>query len=63
MRLVGSLAEFKIYSALIGYDYPFSKRTDLYIGAGMTCEKDRITSGSTTKSRTHQAILGIAHQF
>ena len=55
--------DFKIYSALIGYDYPISKRTDFYIGAGMTYEKEELNSGSATKNKYCQAMIGIAHKF
>ena len=55
--------DITIYSALVGYFYPLSKRTSLYAAAGMTSEKTKLDSGSTTKDRLYQVMGGITHTF
>jgi len=56
--------DMKIYSALIGYEYPLSKRTYLYTSAGYTYEKDRDNKvSSVKKNKTFQALAGLVHNF
>ncbi len=53
--------EAKRYGADVGYVYPFSKRTSLYATAGY--QETKLTNGSTTKTKTTQAMVGLTHKF
>jgi len=56
------IGDFKVYSALVGYEYPFSKRTYVYTSAGYTYEKNKKDSG-VKKDKTFQALAGLVHKF
>ena len=56
------------YIIQVGYTYPFSKRTNLYAGAGymQTSMEDGITTGNTTSDKdfkTTQVMFGLLHKF
>lgn len=57
------------YIIQVGYTYPFSKRTNLYAGAGymQTSMEDGITNTDGTKSdkdfKTTQVMFGLRHKF
>lgn len=57
------------YIIQVGYTYPFSKRTNLYAGAGymQTSMEDGITNTDTTTSdkdfKTTQVMFGLLHKF
>lgn len=57
------------YIIQVGYTYPFSKRTNLYAGAGymQTSMEDGITNTDGTKSdkdfKTTQVMFGLLHKF
>ncbi len=58
----------KIYSALVGYSYPFSKRTSVYAGAGFTkLDGEFNGAGGMSKGKdehtTFQAMCGLVHKF
>ncbi len=56
-----SKTEAKRYGADVGYVYPFSKRTSLYATAGY--QETKLTTTSTTKTKTTQAMVGLTHKF
>ena len=57
------------YIIQVGYTYPFSKRTNLYAGAGymLTSMEDGITNTDSTTSdkdfKTTQVMFGLLHKF
>ena len=57
------------YIIQVGYTYPFSKRTNLYAGAGymQTSMEDGITNADNTTSdkdfKTTQVMFGLLHKF
>ena len=56
------------YIIQVGYTYPFSKRTNLYAGAGymQTSMEDGYTTGNTTSDKdfkTTQVMFGLLHKF
>lgn len=56
------------YIIQVGYTYPFSKRTNLYAGAGymQTSMEDGITTDDTTSDKdfkTTQVMFGLLHKF
>lgn len=56
------------YIIQVGYTYPFSKRTNLYAGAGYmqtSMEDDIITDGKTRDKdfKTTQVMFGLLHKF
>lgn len=57
------------YIIQVGYTYPFSKRTNLYAGAGymQTSMEDGITNDDSTYSdkdfKTTQVMFGLLHKF
>ena len=57
------------YIIQVGYTYPFSKRTNLYAGAGymQTSMEDGITNTDGTTSdkdfKTTQVMFGLLHKF
>ena len=56
------------YIIQVGYTYPFSKRTNLYAGAGymQTSMEDGYTANGTTSDKdfkTTQVIFGLLHKF
>ena len=55
--------DFKVYSALVGYEYPFSKRTYVYTSAGYTYEKKDKKDSGVEKTKTFQALAGLVHKF
>ena len=56
--------KLKGYTALAGYEYPFSKRTSVYAGAGYTQYKHTMTNASgSIKTSTFQCMAGLKHKF
>ena len=56
--------KLKGYTALAGYEYPFSKRTSVYAGAGFTQYKlDLDTKSGEFKKTTAQGMVGLKHKF
>jgi predicted porin len=55
----------KVYTALVGYSYPFSKRTSVYVGGGFTkVHQDFKEEGTTrAKAETYQVMTGLVHKF
>lgn len=53
------------YIIQVGYTYPFSKRTNLYAGAGymQTSMEDGITTTSDKDFKTTQVMFGLLHKF
>ena len=56
------------YIIQVGYTYPFSKRTNLYAGAGymQTSMEDGISNNGTTSDKdfkTTQVMFGLLHKF
>lgn len=56
------------YIIQVGYTYPFSKRTNLYAGAGymQTSMEDGYITGTTTSDKdfkTTQVMFGLLHKF
>ncbi len=56
------VADMKAYTALVGYSYPFSKRTSVYAGAGLT-KLEGDFSAKDEKYTTFQAMCGLVHKF
>ncbi|MDO4937994.1 MAG: porin, partial [Sutterellaceae bacterium] len=50
------------YNIMAGYEYPFSKRTNVYVGAGYTKYKYEATD-ETGKYEIFQAMFGLVHKF
>jgi len=49
---------------LAGYQYPFSKRTNVYAGAGYTRYKlDASERSASFKTSKFQALAGLKHTF
>ena len=64
-------AESTRLGASIGYDYPFSKRTNMYVVGGYyqdSIDNERYTSGGETYKRdrdptTGVIVIGMRHKF
>ena len=59
-------ADIKNYNIMAGYEYPFSKRTNIYAGAGLT--KLKLESNVSDdffkyENKIFQAMLGLVHKF
>ena len=60
----GKIGDVKAYAFSAGYTYPFSKRTNVYVGAGYTYKELKLDStGDKYKNKTFQAMTGILHKF
>ncbi len=66
---IGKFAGLKAYTVLAGYEYPFSKRTKVYVGAGWTKyelkakgEHGKYVSAKA-QTQTFQAMTGLVHKF
>ena len=60
----GKIGTAKGYTALAGYTYPFSKRTNVYAGAGYTQYKyDFDYMSGSYKKTTTQVMAGLVHKF
>ena len=66
---IGKFAGLKAYTVLAGYEYPFSKRTKVYVGAGWT-KYELKSKGDLAKianakvqTQTFQAMTGLVHKF
>ena len=58
------VGKLKGYTALVGYQYPFSKRTNVYAGAGYTRYKlDASDRSASFKASKFQALGGLKHTF
>ena len=57
--------DYKAWNLGVGYKYPFSKRTSVYVAAGYTDQKkDPVASDvASTKTKTTEVITGIVHTF
>lgn len=52
------------YNVMAGYEYPMSRRTNIYAGMGFTKYKiDYIEDEETDKKEVFQAMLGLVHKF
>lgn len=54
------------YIFQVGYTYPFSKRTNLYAGAGYhqtTMEEEASKDSKDSKTKTTQVMFGLLHKF
>ena len=61
---IGKFAGLKAYTVLAGYEYPFSKRTNVYAGAGYTRYKlDASDRSASYKASKFQALGGLKHTF
>jgi predicted porin len=64
---VGKFGDLKAYTALAGYEYPFSKRTKVYVGAGWTKyevkAKGQRSGSAKLETQTFQAMTGLVHKF
>ena len=54
---------YKYYGLTTKYEYPLSKRTSLYTGAGVYQEKDEYDSKREVKTTQYQAFAGMTHKF
>ncbi|MDL2059778.1 porin [Mesosutterella sp. AGMB02718] len=54
--------KFKRFNVGGAYEYPFSKRTFVYVSAGYAQEKVKSSSGDYTPNE-FQAVLGVNHSF
>ena len=54
---------YKYYGLTTKYEYPLSKRTSLYTGAGVFQEKDEYDSKREVKATQYQAFAGLTHSF
>ena len=52
----------KTYNVAATYTYPFSKRTSVYAGVGYLQIKDKL-SGTSEKTKSFDAAIGLAHSF
>lgn len=52
----------KTYNVAATYTYPFSKRTSVYAGVGYLQIKDKLT-GTSEKTKSFDAAIGLAHSF
>jgi predicted porin len=58
------IGKLKGYTALAGYQYPLSKRTSVYAGAGYTQYKLTFSDSAGSYKRTKfQAMTGLKHTF
>ena len=58
--------ENKDYNNIVvgaGYEYPLSKRTKVYAGAGWVQAKTDDNAGKTTKKETTKVMAGMVHSF
>ena len=60
--------DFKRYVVSVGYDYPFSKRTDVYAVASYMQDQYESTSGTADKVKdadpsSYSFIVGLRHRF
>ena len=53
----------KYYGLTVKYEYPLSKRTSLYSGAGYSEEKITSVDDYESKTKTSQAFVGMTHKF
>ena len=59
-------AELQRYIVSVGYDYPFSKRTDVYAVASYTQDQIDYKSGTTSKEwepSSYSLYVGLRHRF
>ena len=54
---------YKYYGLTTKYEYPLSKRTSLYAGAGVSQEKDEYKNNKEVKETQYQAFAGLTHSF
>ena len=52
----------KTYNVAATYTYPFSKRTSVYAGVGYLQIKDKLI-GTSEKTKSFDAAIGLAHSF
>lgn len=60
---LGNEGSYKYYGLTTKYEYPLSKRTSLYAGAGVSQEKDEYKSNKEVKETMYQAFAGLTHSF
>ena len=61
---VGEKSTAKYYGLTAKYEYPLSKRTSLYTGAGWSQEKLEDSDGTyEEKIKVYQAFAGLTHRF
>lgn len=53
----------KYYGLTVKYEYPLSKRTSIYTGAGVAQEKFDYKNNSEEKETMYQAFAGLTHSF
>ncbi|MBS5492261.1 MAG: porin [Sutterella wadsworthensis] len=53
----------KYYGLTVKYEYPLSKRTSIYTGAGVAQEKFDYKNNSEKKETMYQAFAGLTHSF
>ena len=53
----------KYYGLTVKYEYPLSKRTSIYTGAGVAQEKFDYKNNSEKKETLYQAFAGLTHNF
>ena len=53
----------KYYGLTVKYEYPLSKRTSIYTGAGVAQEKFDYKNNSESKETMYQAFAGLTHNF
>lgn len=60
---LGNEGSYKYYGLTTKYEYPLSKRTSIYAGAGVSQEKDEYKSNKEVKETMYQAFAGLTHSF
>lgn len=55
--------DFKYYGLAAKYEYPLSKRTSVYTGAGYSQTKGDNADGLNAKEKNTQAYVGLTHMF
>lgn len=63
VQAANSEGSYKYYGLTTKYEYPLSKRTSLYAGAGVAQEKDEYKSNKEVKETMYQAFAGLTHSF
>ena len=64
---MGNKYDFSRWVVSVGYDYPFSKRTDVYAVASYMCDdiegKSENLKGMEWNPSAYSVIVGLRHKF
>ena len=56
-------ADFTKWMAAVGYDYPLSKRTAVYVMGGYSQEKIEVKGGDDITPNGYELVAGMVHRF